>query len=63
MFCMSSHPRCEAGRVRGTLLVDSRHNFWNFPVDSLLRVDTTFFFFIIVLASQPGAEEEFLIWR
>lgn len=29
---------------RGTLLVDdSRHNFWNFSVDSLLRVDATFF--------------------
>jgi hypothetical protein len=44
-------------RVRGTLPVDSRHNFWNLSVDSLLRVDTNIFF-IVVLASQPSAGEE-----
>jgi hypothetical protein len=33
------------------------HNFWNFSVDSLLRVDTNIFF-IVELAFQPGAGEE-----
>jgi hypothetical protein len=50
--------KCEAGRVRGALPVDSRHNFWNFSVDSLLRVDTTSFSssnWLLSQASEKGS--------